>query len=287
MGKNKKKQGKNTKNIEVKYKYILVSVKNFLKKIFSLAFIRKIPKIIFNPGIVIALVSFILMAEYSPVHYDINLLKETSKVFGKNVSFALDEVQFELKKDWFAGWYDSSYILTPQIAYNKADAVFSIDTDNFFIAKVEDLSFTDSLSGLREKENNTFEELKKGKQKIVAAAKNKYPFGFTGSKILYYFDGFALSHAYSENYFINHLAIKGKNNQYSIITFLYKIGYGGLDHMEDNADDFLKFQDLEIYDLDLWEHYFFEKDKNEMLNYKEDAIKSYENAVDFIKQKSI
>lgn len=287
MRRKKKTKGKNIKIIKEKAKNFFSWVKKLLKKIFSIVFSKKLLKAIFSPGIVIALVSFIIMAEYSPIHYDISLSKGTPKILGQSTSFPLDEVQFELKKDWFAGWYDSSYILTPQISYNEDDAVFSINTDNFFIAKVEDLSFTDSLSDLREKENNTFEELKKGKQKIVAAARNKYPFGFNGSKILYYFDGFALSHAYSENYFINHLAIKGKNNQYSIITFLYKIGYGGLDHMEDNADEFLKFQDLEIYDLDLWEHYFFEKDKNEMLNYKEDAIKSYENAVDFIKQKSI
>lgn len=96
--------------------------------------------------------------------------------------------------------------------------------------------------------------------------------------------------AYKNKVYIHHLVILGYNNEYQIITFLYRVGFSSYERkfLDNNpqtvniSDELISFQSIEIFNDDLWS--IKANGNDDFYELQELAQNSYTNLISFLKE---
>ncbi|EUJ40605.1 hypothetical protein PWEIH_03576 [Listeria weihenstephanensis FSL R9-0317] len=220
----------------------------------------------------------------APLNYNLSLLssvephepKKKSAFGAWLVIMGLKQAEFELKREHRSGYLDDLYLTAEMVSGKEVQLRKWKDVDEYSM-----------------KDANKMSEISGSGLELYYEAKMNHNYK------LFFGDSDDLGKR-QEALKIYHLIIKGKNNTYQLLTFLYKSNYdeanytlrddvSGYDVSDDvTPDTLIVFNGLELYDKMAW----FDKtkkydDKQNIRKMYQKATASYENLKKFVEERTL
>lgn len=239
-----------------------------------------------------------------PLNYSLNEkeIESTGKIKANGMTWVItpEGVKFQIKNN--NGGFLSKIYVTSEIENKNNKEVFSINKGIDY-AELEDIPQEKKLnSNIDYKISNYFQmnprvenaikeytkpeniEIDKNYLGLVYKEKEDYNYDIN------FINLGAQINAYKNKVYIHHLVILGNNNEYQIITFLYRVGFSSyerkpLDYNPQTvniSDELISFQSIEIFNDDLWS--IKANGNDDFYELQELAQNSYTNLISFLKE---